>query len=421
MSTCICNKQHDNVGPPFDTIETGVIDITNKLVIETTTHINSVNGFPTPINGIIYLPANSSWIINSNIDLLGNRIECLGNVAIYGISSETSSLYSDLGDGVALLTTSYTLPIHNLTLGCSTNARIFNLSSDSSNGLDFNYMNIGSNTLTAGEIGIIENYGNAIFTTCAFLRHTDGLTFTGTIGTIGIFNSIFTAVSDLQSGNAHIYLHSALTITRRFRIIYSSLVLNTGRIGIDYQSPTIPNESFILGTVNFSFAGTYVNGIDHLSNITLWKDNIGIINTFISGEVFLQENTTTTTIASSGVFYLISGTTTTNSNTLSRFTHNGSCRLTYTGTRSVSVYFGLQASLEGSTNRDCHIALGKNGTVITTSEMATRLQGTGNPIFVATSQIIILTTNDYVEAFIRNDTDTTSILVEDLVISCFSR
>jgi hypothetical protein len=401
-------------------------NITNEYgifsnIIGSNRYITALSDLPPATNGIINLQANTSYYITGNIDLNGNRLNCLGNVAIIGSSSETSSLYSDLSNNTALLTSAFTLPIQNITLGCSTNTgtKIFNLEGDGSNGIDLLNVNFGSATLTCGGVGTIKDYSNVIFDTCAWLSNNDGLTLDGTIGTIGINNSLFSA--PMSSGSACFYLPNTLTITRRFRIIYSSLIVISGRIGVDYNTATIPNDGFILDTINFSGGGTYIDGITYLSNLVNWINCIGIVNSFVSGEIFLQENTTPTTFSGAGVNTLMVGGTTTNINTLSKFTHNSLFRMTYVGNRTISVIVTLNTTIEGSSNRDGHISIARNGGVITTSEMKFRTTGAGNYNPASTSQIVILGTNDYLEGFIRNDTNTSDMIVHDAVMSIYSR
>lgn len=414
-------KTYDNSSPFINYLETGEL-VSNKLVIGKNTYISTLNDFPAPINGVIHLPANTSWVINQAIDLNSNRINCLGRVAISGQSSETCSLYSSLGNGVSLLTSSFTLPISRLTLGCSTNAQIFNLIGDGTNGLDIVSCNFGSDEILCGSIGLVSNFSNAIMNNCAFLTNIDGITFSGSIGTIGIADSIFASIPTLANGNAYIYLPNTLTITRRFRVIYSSLLVITGRIGIDYTGAVIPDESMILDTVNFSGgSSSYVNGLDHLSLTTLWNNNIGIQNTFISAEAFVQQNITPTTFLSAGSDVLMVVTSTTDPLNLSRFSHNGLFRLTYIGVKTQACIVDLSCSVSGTANRDLHVSIAKNGVVIPTSEMKSRTTGAGNFTFVATSQIVLFETNDYIEGWIRNDTDTSNMVVEDAVLSIFNR
>ena len=422
MSKTVCfPKNHSNTTPFVNYLETGEL-VSNKILIGHTTQVSSLNDFPTPVNGVIHLPADTSWVINDAIDLNGNRINCLGRVSISGQSSETCSLYSSLGNGVSLFTSSFTLPIFRITLGCSTNAQIFNLTGDGTNGLDIVSSNFGSDMLDCGSLGLVSNFSNAILNNCAFLTNADGITFSGSIGTIGIADSIFASIPTLANGNAYIYLPNTLTITRRFRVIYSSLVVITGRIGIDYTGAVIPDESMILDTVNFSGgSSSYVNGLDHLSLTTLWNNNIGITNTFISAEAFVQQNITPTTFLSSGTDVLMVATSTTDPLNLSRFSQNGLFRLTYTGVRTQACIVNLSCSVSGSANRDLHISIAKNGVVIPTTEMKSRTTGAGNFSFVATSQIVVFDTTDYVEGWIRNDTDTSNMIVEDAVLSIFSR
>lgn len=399
-----------NIFNEIPSINTSSI-ISKELTIEHVHFISDYSQFPAPSNGIIKLSQDSVWVLCDHIDLQGNRIVCDGDVSISGFSSETCSLYSTLGNGVALLTSNYTLPLYRLTLGCSTNARIFNLVGDGTNGIDITSVNFGSNSLSCGSLGTISNFSNIIFTNCAFFSHTDGITFDGSVGTIGIQDSIFTG-----SATSHIYLPNTLTVSRRFRIIYSSLVVAAGKTGITYTNANIPNDGLILDTINFSGLGTYVSGITFQSNITAWSNCVGITNSFAGGSVFIRDNVVATTFTSSGVFKIFAGTTTTDNSTLSKFTHSN-YTLTYTGSRNITVLVAVNSTLEGNNAVNCHIAIAKDGVTIDTSEMAAKLQGAGNRVPCSTNQIINISTGSAISCYIRNDTNTSNITCHDIVMT----
>ena len=333
----------------------------------------------------------------------GKRFNCLGPVCIMGYSSRTCTLYSNLSSGQALITSTYTTPIHDLSLQVPTGAQTLSLVGDRTAGLVFYDTNwIG------GKIGTISNYTNVIFSSCAFLAHSDGITFDGTIDAVGMDGCVFAGTS----APYHIYLPATLTFTRRFRIIYSAITVVNG--GINYASASIPDEGFILDTVNFSGGGTYVNGITNQSNITNWINCVGIANSFTSGIMYLQENATPTTFTLANTYAKIVGTTTTDAGGISKFTHTNG-RLTYTGSRSAVFEITVSMNVSGGTNKNGSLAIAYNNSPIPTSDMRFRTSGTGNFLSTSSSHVMQLNTTDYIEIFIRNITDATSMTVEDLV------
>lgn len=392
--------------------------INNDVFGEQVHYVNTFDDLPTPVNGVITFPHLSKWVFCDLIDILNNRVVCDGIVSIQGYSSETSALYaSNLGAGQSLLTSSYTIPISFITLGCSETSHIFNLNADQTNGIDIISVNFGSSALgiPCGSLGTISNYSNVIFSTCAFLTHKDGITFSGTIGTIGINNSVFS--DNLTSSKSHIYLPNGLTVTRRFRIIYSSLIVLSGNIGITYGvTPTIPNDGFILDTINFSGGSlNYISGITFDSIKTNWTNNIGIQNSYAGAQLYIRDNVVNTTFVSSGVFVLMAGTTILDTTHTSRFTMTDNYTLRYDGSKQITILVSVNSAISGGNAVTSHIVIAKNGTTIDSSEMGSKLIGAGNYINCSTSLLIEISNNDTISFRIRNDTNTTSILIHDLI------
>ena len=140
----------------------------------------------------------------------------------------------------------------------------------------------------------------------------------------------------------------------------------------------------------------------------------GTLNTFYGG-LGMAANTTATTIAVSGTYYKVLGTTT--ANALSSFTH-ASNRLTYTG--ATTRYFKISASpismISAGTNIRASLKFAKNGTVI--GYPVTRKINTGSDVGACSLSFdVSLATNDYVEIFVTNETNTSSVTVEDLYFS----
>lgn len=360
--------------------------------------------FPTASEGVITLLDNLTYFITADIDLTGDRLVSGSDTTILGGSSENSTLTSTgLGVGVPLLTIEYTTPIRNISFVDVDTAF-------SSNGntrliaLDWS----GVNFVNVPNIGTINTSDNFTFTSGAFLN-SGGMSFTGTIGTVA-FNQCFfnpdtaKTVFDLQAG---------LSITRRFRIIYSSFHVLAGETGININgSATIPVEGFILDTCNFSGGGTYLNGINSQSNNSLLNNNIGINNSSETSEYFMVGNTTATVVAVQGDLYKVLGTTT-SGNFVSKFTNTNN-RATYTGAITKTFYIGATMSLTSGNNNQIGVYIAKNGSVITSSEIYMTTNASGRAESGAVQCTTSLATNDYIEIFVENDSGTTDITVTEI-------
>ena len=264
-------------------------------------------------------------------------------------------------------------------------------------------------------VGQISTCDNWIFSKGAFLN-SKGLNFTGTVGTIGVDNSIF--VGDGSAGSIF-SIDAAATITRRFRIIYSSIVAFGSTVGIDFNtSATVPTEGYILDTINFSGGGTYTAGVTYLDNKVRWSDVKGLINTAEFGNYFMTNNATITPIAVSGTAYKIEGTTTENAIN-QKFTHTNN-RLTYTGGLDRNFQISATVSFTSGNNKVIGLYINKNGSLVNSSEMYATTSGSGRAESIHVQTVLELTANDYIELWVENDTDTTDITVEFLNLICKS-
>lgn len=368
--------------------------------------VDSKNDLPTAVSNVITLNANTTYFFTTTVDLTGDRLVGGENTVILGASSENSRITSTgLGTEIALFTTEWTTPIRHVTFQDVDTALDINGITNAPVALDWT----GINFLNVTNIGTINNADNFIFTKGAFLN-SQGLTFTGTIGTVALNQSIFTGQGTTGS---IINLDAGLTITRRFRIIYSSLIAFGSTVGITLNaSATIPVQGVILDTMNFSGGGTYLSGIDFQDNEALFVNNVGITNSREASQYYMNGNTTVTPIASAGDTQKVRGTTTSGTYT-SKFTNTDN-RATYIGAITKTFKVTAVLSFTSGTNDiiGCYVA--KNGTIIPESEVYQQTDTNGDFSSNAIQAIVELSTNDYIEIFVENASDGSDITVSDL-------
>jgi hypothetical protein len=392
-------------------IGTGGINIFgsfNNGVIGSFYFINQKSDLPDPIAGVINLEAYATYYFTAIVDLLGDRIVAGQNSVILGSSSENSYLKSTgLSPLTALITSVYSLPIRNISF---THAKVFNLDGDGvTTALDW----FGINFVDCDTIGTIKDYSNFVMGDSAFLN-SNGMTFDGTFGTIAFGNCLF----DTSTGGTAITLSSTLTVARRFRIIYSSFVTLAGETSLNVSaSAVISDERYILDTVNFSGGGTYISGVNQISNKTLFTNCVGIQNTTTRGFYYMVNNTTDTPIGIPNVNVWVKalGTTTPDPNN-SKFNHSNN-RLTYVGAFNTSFLITVNTSVRSSaSNQNISIGIAKNGSILSNSEMTIRTSTANQEHAGSTQYQIDLVTNDYVELFVKN-TQSTDVRVSDLNFS----
>jgi hypothetical protein len=368
--------------------------------------VSSINDLPPVIGNVITLAADNAYIFTADVDLLGNRLVCAGNVSIVGTSSETSSIYSTGLIGTALITSTYSLPMRDISL---TADLVLDLDGNFiTTALDWTAVNF----VNCANIGTIKNQSNFIMSNSAFLNSC-GMIFDGNIGTISAFQTLF----NTNTGQTAITLLSTCVVSRRFRITYSSFVTLVGETSLNISaSATIPVESYILNTCNFSGGGTYITGVQYNDNKSAFNNNVGILNSGEFAYYYMNNNGTATTINNTTTPVKVNGTTTLSSLT-QRFTHTNN-KITYIGAISRMFKITVTVTVTGGNNNIIKTFVAKDGTVIPNSVSSTTLTGSaGTRIENITNQIIVdLATNNYLEVFIQNTSSVTNLTVTDLSV-----
>lgn len=363
--------------------------------------------FPASSGGVIQLQDDTTYYVIADIDLEGDRIVSGRNTALIGTSSETSSIQSTgLAAGTALITSEWTMPIRHISFIADT---IFDLDAfgNANQALDW----YGVNLIGSDDIGTIANYGNFVVNSMAFLG-SSGLVFDGTMGTVSFTNTLFSG----SSAGAIITVPSTATFERRFRVIYSAIIVPLGGTGFDVStSATIPVEGYILDTCNFSGSGTYLSGIDYTFNEARFIENRGVINTSVVTSYYMQGNATTTVIAVASTPTKVLGTTT-ESAISQKFDNSTSNRALYQGAIPRNFKVTVVASMSSGNNNQIGIYVAKNGTELNESETYITTDAGGVLENGYCQVLVALEDSDYLEVFVENNTAANNILVENMSV-----
>ena len=380
----------------------GYFQFTNNIV-----YVNSINDLPTAVIDVITLEANKTYYITTTVDLNGARLVGSENTTIIGASSEVSILTSTgLSVGLPLLSSIYTTPIRHISINNVDTAINFDGTTNANEmALDIT----GVNFVNVPNVGLVKKASNFIFDKGAFLN-SKGLSFDGTIGTVALNNSLFSG--DGLAGNI-LEVLATCTITRRFRATYSSIIATGSTIGVNVSvSATIPVESYILDTVNFSGGGTYLGGVTSTDNKAFFVNCKGIANTTEVSQYYMNNNTTTTVIGATNTRVKVLGTTT--SATITQKFTNTNNRATYIGSLTRQFLITATVSLESGTNNQIGCYIAKNGVVAPESEVYGTTSGTGRAENITVHTLVELSTNEYIEIFVENATSISNILVTEL-------
>ncbi len=372
--------------------------------------VGSTNDLPEPVNGVINLKDNYTYFFTTTVDLQGNRLVAGQNTTILGGSSENSRIKSTgISTTTALLSSRYSIPIRNITFEAPL-ALNLDATGISNQAIDW----FGVNFTNCAKVGIISSYNNFIFIDGAFLSSQD-LTFDGTMGTIGFNQCLFSADFGIGGNRNILNLADTLNVTRRFRSIVNSFVVPSGFTAINVEEGiTIPDEAFILDTCNFSGPGGYLNGTitDNTGLKALYKDNRGVSNSFVIGQIYMQDNVTQTSIASTDTWTKVAGITT-SSGEIAKFIASDN-RLTCNAAieREYSVTCTLSFRCEAPNN----VKFGFYDSLLVEMREASQIKHTssvGELHHVSLSDLISqFPRGEYVEVHCKNLDSTTPITVE---------
>jgi hypothetical protein len=370
--------------------------------------VNQKSDLPTPSGGIITLVAYYTYFFTTTVDLTGDRLVCGQNTTILGSSSENCRIKST-GLGTApIISSTYSLPMRNITIESGSGSIALFLDGDATTtAIDW----FGVNFTNCPTVGTIKDYTNVIMTDCAFLNSAN-LTFDGAIGSVGLSTCLF----DGTTGSTFI-LPATLTITRRFRVIYSSFVTLSGETSLNVAAgATIPNDAYILTYCNFSGGGTYLSGTTQSSLETLFINNIGVTNTSNVGHYYMQNNATATATLVAGTFVKAPGTTIAGIGNSPKWTTATTNRLTYAGSVATDFIVTVVGSVIANTTiSTLAVGISENGAQpAVESRVSVRCPTVSFPFAFSLQDVVQVTNGDFFEIWIANETGTTTAVLQDV-------
>lgn len=369
--------------------------------------VSKIADLPRPVAGVYTLLDNATYYFTTFVDLQGGRLVGGQNTAIIGSSPENCRVLSTgLASGTALITSEYSLTLQNVSFQAAT---IFDLDaiSNPDQALDW----YGINFINCTDVGTIANYNNFIASVMAFLG-SSGLVFDGSFGTIAWDATLFASPS--TGTGTIITIPASCSVSRRFRVIYSSTVALSTFTAFDVStSASIPVEGYIFDTCNFSGPGTYTTGVAFDDNKARWIENRGIKNSAALTGYYMTNNATVTTIGAVSTPVKVAGTTTPISIS-QRFDNTTSNRSTYEGAITRDFRVTAVFSLTSNNNNQVAAYIAKNGTVIAESVSNVTTNAGGRAESASIQAVVELVDTDYIEIWVENNTGANNITVTDL-------
>jgi hypothetical protein len=363
--------------------------------------VNSMSDFPTAVSGVITLGDDSAYLVSADLST-GNRFVLGNNTLVYAADALVASL-EYTGSGTMFTCTALSSKLKDITLDCP-NGKLLDISSSGSG----TFQMIGVIVPECDELGTIANMKAMQMVSCRFQSIiTDGFSFSGTMGIFAAARNLFT----ISAGC--VFDFGTASFTAGWSLETSFAVLAAGTCFIDGLADSGNMAVGALGTLfNTRFEGTG----DILNNIAItdsrWQffgnDDIG--DTRADGLLSLKGNTTETVISVATTPVLIAGTWTVEE--VSQFTGTTAGRLTYGGSKiaKLPVTLSLTGEPASGVNKTITYHLFKNGVKVTNADQPNIISSGGSKNTTLVWQLD-LDTDDYLEAYVSNDTDTINVLV----------
>lgn len=384
-------------------------DLTGEAVSTKTVIVNQISDFPAAVGGVIPLAADTDYLITNDLTTAdrftmedSSQIRAAGTVII-------TLAYT--GTGAMFTCQDCDIRFRNITFTATTGS-FFDVTSSSAAAIGIVF---ADNVVFVGATG--GNVDARIFNigSCGVILTVDGFTATGTSADIlSVSNSTW-----IQFAGTGITLGSVV-----FQTVQADNMFLTLSSGVTFMDGAANSANItatgegLLTTLRKTGAGSLIATIDADDDLWFFSGNSGDPNardTIRDGISSMQGNATETVIAIISTPVKVAGTFVVGRS--SGFTPDTTGRVTYDLLNAVvipiSVTMTVQMATGGSDTVMACVAI--NGTVVPESCISTIVSSSGAGNITLTWQEE-LTQNDFIEVFVQNDTDTTNIVVFDMIL-----
>jgi hypothetical protein len=366
--------------------------------------VKSESDLPAPISGTITLAANTCYEINGTINL-SSKIDLNGCTIMGKDHMNDKLVYAASSDELFTGSNGGTLKMITVSAP-NAGAQLFDLDMG---GTETNL--IIQNCVLAGcdNLGNIKNStGYILFTDLISAYNTNGITFEN-LSRLHLNNFYWT------NTNSNIYEKFIGTFhTIRIAGGSSHVLSANSAVSMDISGIT----SIVVGDLKqrlFVGDGTYYIGVFSKQWETEAHGIASMKDQHASGNLYI------TTPAANPIIFTnvpekVLGTTT--AVNLFRIITSGNNRLIYDGLKTR--YFTAVASLSiasASSSKNFSFYIAKNGVVLEESKQTLRLSASTDKGSLTLSCNVQLSTSDYIEVFVKNETDNTSITVTNMNVA----
>ena len=386
---------------------------TKRYAYPSVVDVATISDFPAPVANVITLPDDASYRIIGNVDLLGARLVTGNNTSLAGQVPYYSSLRSTgIANAVPMITAAQGFQIDSLNLIAPT---IFSLT-----GSPASLFSFWRSTFSASrQIGNIHSAGTISFNTCTSTP-SGNVSFEGNIVAATIQSCTMRGLGG--NGSSMFYLDPSLRLTGRMRFFMNNF--NSGANGTCIAVSNVANIALAEGLWIDSNAfedgaSEALRGIDvATSNYVIAFNNVNLASSVAAGQMYLTAPASIP-IADRALYYKMAGTYAAGANT-TKFTENGSGRLTYVG--GLGVRAKVVASITFTTDKNidvCSFAIydSARGNVAVESVQTMTAGSTTQPQNLGLVYVAVLAPGGYFEVWGRNQTTAGAINIQNVTVT----
>jgi len=382
----------------------------SPLAATNTVIVSTIDDFPTAVGGVITLADDINYVIVQSITT-ANRFILGANNSLTS-NNPFSPLFTYTGSDTFFTGVDVTFYIHEILLNAPS-AQVFDMSSTPSSG-----GNLFVGTLVVivdcNKFGTFDDLLTIDFNNGGAINANDGITILGNTNW-SIFSLTKVSMNTTSVSFIGIDLDSSLHQTLELEnLVFRGVA---GGIGIS----GLTNSGNITSGNMAAVQGGEFTGITPISGITVddvrWGffGNTNLEDSANEGLIYTQGNALETTINTQGVPEKINAVFI--AGDVSRFTSDGTGRLTFIGERGAKLPIDVTATLlfAGGGDKQVELCVAINGVEVS----PTCVQETASSSKAAAISTIWqydFQENDYIEAFIVNQSDTTNIVVTQCII-----
>lgn len=369
--------------------------------------VDELSDLPSPVGGVITLQATTEYRFVNDVNIGVNRFVMSQDTVISASSDQIITL-TYTGTGTMFTSSNVAFRVQDIAITCATGQLI-----DVSCSANLARVQFVDCTISECDIiGTCEGVQLLNFEKVSFDDiKTNGLLFSG-------YNTVINFITSTANINGGTLVDLSTSTT--FAVSVGTSLISTAA-GTTIFSGLTDSQNIVAGglgvvfNVRASGAGTALSGITPNDNLWQFALNSTVPDTRENGMVSMGNNATPTTITVATTPVLIAGTFVVELENKFEATTGG--RVTYKGPKDIVL--PISATLTGApvsgTNLSITYHLYKNGAAVPRATQS-NIISSGSPKNTSLIWELTLSTDDYLELYVSNDTNTNDVLVSDVVL-----